>query len=88
MNHFSFYFLQQNALRSITPATLDVLLGCVSLISQQKAPSEKQQQMIILKKLVLKCIVRMVHVIHCSCPDQVSTANVFFNCYLGTLVLR
>lgn len=61
---------QQNALRSITPATLDVLLCCVSLISQQKTPSEKHQQVLILQKLVLKCIVRMVHVIHCSCPDQ------------------
>ncbi|CAI9726854.1 1 isoform X1 [Octopus vulgaris] len=61
---------QHNALRSITPATLDVLLKALSSQKPQNELDAPARWAIPLKEVVLKCIVRMVHVIHCSCPDQ------------------
>ncbi|ESO94157.1 hypothetical protein LOTGIDRAFT_232423 [Lottia gigantea] len=57
-----------NALKAITPATLDVLLTVLS--SERVGEADSNQDFIRLKDLVLKCIVRLVHVIHCCSPDQ------------------
>ncbi|GAB1600529.1 neurobeachin-like protein 1 isoform X2 [Argonauta hians] len=59
-----------NALRSITPATLDVLLKALSSKKPLNELDIPAKWAIPLKEVVLKCIVRMMHVIHCSSPDQ------------------
>ena len=63
--------LQVNALKAITPATLDILLHVLSA-SQRAGPTNEQRlDSMCLKELVLKCVVKMVHVIHGCSPDQV-----------------
>ena len=76
-SHLSHYktviyiILQPNALKAITPATLDVLLKILSSNEHDRPTNEQRLEMLALKDLVLKCAVRMVHVIHCCSPDQV-----------------
>ncbi|XP_067686159.1 neurobeachin-like protein 1 [Haliotis asinina] len=59
-----------NALKAITPATLDVLLKILSTNQKEGPTNEQRQERLCLKDLVLKNIVRMVHTIHCCSPDQ------------------
>ncbi|KAK3582874.1 hypothetical protein CHS0354_012486 [Potamilus streckersoni] len=61
---------QTNALKAITPATLDVVLKILSVEQHDKPTNEQRKDSLVLKSLVLKCIVKMVHVIHCCSPDQ------------------
>lgn len=61
---------QTNALKAITPATLDVLLKVLAAGAVQGPTNAQRQAAATLKDLVLKCIVRMVHVIHECSPDQ------------------
>lgn len=61
---------QHNALNAITPATLDVLLNALSTGKGDKPTNEQRQELLILKTLVLKCMIQMVHVIHGCSPDQ------------------
>ncbi|XP_061165431.1 neurobeachin-like protein 1 isoform X2 [Saccostrea echinata] len=61
---------QSNALRVITPATLDILLQMMSSNELSGPANEQRQDLLEMKDLALKCIVCMVHVIHGSSPDQ------------------
>ncbi|XP_055956982.1 neurobeachin-like protein 1 [Patella vulgata] len=61
---------QHNALKAITPATLDVLLKVLSSNRKFGPTNTNREEISTLKDLVLKCIVRVVHVIHCCSPDQ------------------
>ena len=70
-NNLLGFFLQHNALKAITPATLDVLLKILSTNDLEKPTNEHRLEMGQLKDLVLKCLIGMVHVIHCCSPDQV-----------------
>ena len=63
--------LQSNALRVITPATLDILLQILSSSELSGPTNEQRLDLLELKDLSLKCIVCMVHMIHGSSPDQV-----------------
>ncbi|XP_053386541.1 neurobeachin-like protein 1 [Mercenaria mercenaria] len=69
---------QHNALSAVTPATLDVLLKILAASGSDKPTNEQREEMSRLKNLVLKCMVRMVHVIHCCSPDlrQVEVSHV------------
>ncbi|KAL5005989.1 hypothetical protein ScPMuIL_017147 [Solemya velum] len=62
--------VQINALKAITPATLDVLLQVLSTNQIPGPTNEQRSELTALKDLVLKCIVRLVHVIHVGSPDQ------------------
>ncbi|WAR10789.1 NBEL1-like protein, partial [Mya arenaria] len=62
---------QHNALSAITPATLDVLLRVLGAIDDAKPTNEHREEAGQLSELILQCLVRMVHVIHSSSPDQV-----------------
>lgn len=68
-------FVQWNALAAITPATLDVLLKILASHRVDKPTNELGAEMCKLQHVVLKCMVRMIHVIHCSSPDQVRKNN-------------
>ena len=68
--------LQTNALKAITPATLDVMLKVLSASTVQGPTNALRQEAAVLKDLVLQCIVRTVHVIHECSPDQVSLPRV------------
>lgn len=61
---------QTNALKGITPATLDVMLKVLSAHTVQGPTNAQRQEAATLKDLVLQCIVRVVHVIHECSPDQ------------------
>ncbi|XP_052812655.1 neurobeachin-like protein 1 isoform X3 [Mya arenaria] len=61
---------QHNALSAITPATLDVLLRVLGAIDDAKPTNEHREEAGQLSELILQCLVRMVHVIHSSSPDQ------------------
>ncbi|XP_078323505.1 neurobeachin-like protein 1 isoform X4 [Crassostrea virginica] len=61
---------QSNALRVITPATLDILLQILSSSELSGPTNEQRLDLLELKDLSLKCIVCMVHMIHGSSPDQ------------------
>ena len=69
------FLFQPNALKAITPATLDVLMKILSSNEHDRPTNEQRQEMLALKDLVLKCAVRMVHVIHCCSPDQVKSLS-------------
>ena len=66
------FSVQVNALKAICPATLDVLLKVLSRDEITGPTNEQRQEFLGLKEMVLKCLVRMVHVIHCCSPDQVN----------------
>ena len=59
-------------MKAICPATLDVLTMILSGMDQTGISTEHKDDMVELKDLVLECFVRVVHVIHCSSPDQVN----------------
>ncbi|OWF44124.1 neurobeachin-like protein 1 isoform X3 [Mizuhopecten yessoensis] len=61
---------QSNALKVITPATLDVLLKMLAFDKKQGPTNEQRQELLSLKDLVLKSIICMVHMIHAAIPDQ------------------
>ncbi|XP_041374666.1 neurobeachin-like protein 1 [Gigantopelta aegis] len=61
---------QDNALKAITPATLDIMLKVLSAKQRNGPTNEQRQETTCLKELVLKSVVRMVHVIHGCSPDQ------------------
>lgn len=65
-------FFQSNALKVITPATLDILLKMLSSNELSGPANELRQDLLELKDLALKSIICMVHMIHGSSPDQVS----------------
>ncbi|XP_060592045.1 neurobeachin-like protein 1, partial [Ruditapes philippinarum] len=69
---------QHNALSAVTPATLDVLLKILASNGSDKPTNEQREEMRGLKNLVLKCMVRMIHVIHCCSPDlrQVEVSHI------------
>ena len=72
---FLFHFMfQTNALKAISPATLDILLKVLGVGSSPdlQATNLQAEKAANLKTLVLKVIVRMVHIIHESSPDMVS----------------
>ena len=56
---------------AITPATLDVLLKVLGGHVTEKPTNEIRAEMSKVAHVVLKCMVRVIHVIHCSSPDQV-----------------
>ncbi|XP_064646322.1 neurobeachin-like protein 1 isoform X2 [Lineus longissimus] len=61
---------QHNALRAISPATMDV---CMKLLSSNNTPgptNEYREDIAKLKELILKCLQRTVHVLHAASPDQ------------------
>ncbi|KAH9489603.1 Neurobeachin-like protein 1 [Bulinus truncatus] len=67
---------QVNAIRTVTPATLDVLLSllsgkadCCSCISDS--------HFFDLQQVILRCLVIMIHTIHCCSPDEVEVPEVF-----------
>ena len=68
---------QVNALKAICPATLDVLLKILSHPPSTgggrpgASGDDVRQNKTLLHDLVLKCMVRTVHVVHCCSPDQV-----------------
>ena len=68
-------FIQVNALKAICPATLDVLLKILSSPPTGggvgAGGDDVRQNKTLLHDLVLKCMVRTVHVVHCCSPDQV-----------------
>ncbi|XP_076450797.1 neurobeachin-like protein 1 [Babylonia areolata] len=61
---------QTNALKGITPATLDVMLKVLSAHTVHGPTNAQRQEAATLKDLVLQCIVRVIHVIHECSPDQ------------------
>ncbi|XP_069107826.1 neurobeachin-like protein 1 isoform X1 [Argopecten irradians] len=61
---------QTNALKVITPATLDVLLKMLAYDKTQGPTNEQRQELLSLKEVVLKSIICMVHMIHGAIPDQ------------------
>eukprot|EP00105_Crassostrea_gigas_P036363 XP_019920511.1 PREDICTED: neurobeachin-like protein 1 [Crassostrea gigas] len=61
---------QSNALKVITPATLDILLKMLSSSELSGPANELRQDLLELKDLALKSIICMVHMIHGSSPDQ------------------
>lgn len=61
---------QSNALKVITPATLDILLKMLSSNELSGPANELRQDLLELKDLALKSIICMVHMIHGSSPDQ------------------
>lgn len=61
-------------MKAVTPATLDVLLNVLSAKTVHGPTNSQRQEAARLKDLVLKCIVRMVHVIHECSPDQVESS--------------
>ncbi|KAK7111968.1 hypothetical protein V1264_011504 [Littorina saxatilis] len=61
---------QTNSLKAISPATLDVMLKVLSASTVHGPANVQRQEATRLKEIVLQCIVRMVHVIHESSPDQ------------------
>ena len=65
-------YLQDNALKAICPATLDVLLRVLWSHSLPGSGSAlRDEEMMEVKQLILKCLVRLVHVLHNSSPEQV-----------------
>ena len=67
---FLFCTCQENALKAISPATLDVLLQ----ILQNTMPSRSHDpHSVSVKQLVLTCLTRLVHVVHSLQPEQVVT---------------
>ncbi len=68
-------------MKAICPATLDVLLKILvsaatsvlpdSAASGNVGGDDVRQNKALLHDLVLKCMVRTVHVVHCCSPDQV-----------------
>ncbi|KAL4217498.1 Neurobeachin-like protein 1 [Mactra antiquata] len=78
---------QPNALSAVTPATLDVLLKILGLHDCERPTNELREEMIELNKLVLKCMVRMIHVIHCCSPDQRQVeVNQIMDGYMNVLI--
>ena len=73
--NFQKIFFQVNALKAICPATLDVLLKILSSPptggGMGAGGDDVRQNKTLLHDLVLKCMVRTVHVVHCCSPDQV-----------------
>ncbi|CAC5375511.1 NEBL1_2 [Mytilus coruscus] len=61
---------QNNALKVITPATLEVLLKMLSADHVTGPTNELRQELFCIKDLVLKCIICMVHVINLASIDQ------------------
>jgi len=66
---------QENALKVISPATVDVLLQSVqtgvTLRTHDYHPVNTAAVMSV-KQLVLTCLARLVHIIHSVQPEQVS----------------
>ncbi|KAK2169991.1 hypothetical protein LSH36_5g09019 [Paralvinella palmiformis] len=60
---------QNNALKAICPATLDVLTK-VLLGNQVVGPSNAVQDHLELKEIVLQCIMKVVHIVHTSAADM------------------
>ena len=75
-----FCCIQVNALKAICPATLDVLLKILSSPptggGMGAGGDDVRQNKTLLHDLVLKCMVRTVHVVHCCSPDQVQCVHV------------
>jgi len=62
---------QVNALKAISPATVDVLLKVIQSTYQPRR-SESAQDVLSLKELVMQCIVCVVHIISRAVPEEVS----------------
>ncbi|KAK0040263.1 neurobeachin-like protein 1, partial [Biomphalaria pfeifferi] len=71
---------QVNAIRTVTPATLDVLLSLLSSKAQCSF-SVTDDRYYELQTLTLRCMVIMIHTIHSCSPDerQVEVPEVFSN---------
>ena len=71
--------LQENALKAVCPATLDILLKAllIGTATTTAPPSDTRQRtdLVSLKDLVLKCLVNVVHCLHTCSPDQVGTTE-------------
>ena len=67
----NFFILQNNALKVITPATLEVLLKMLSSDDNKGPTNELRQELFCVKDLVLKCIICMVHIINSASADKV-----------------
>ena len=69
-----FVLFQNNALKVICPATLDVLIK-VLLGNQVVGPSNAVQDHLELKEIVLQCIMKVIHIVHTSTADMVSQSH-------------